>query len=94
MKLSKKDYLTILKFYNVNLSENMKYKTLKDQAENILNNKLCKCIKKVNTGQDDDESRAIAICKKSVLNKKGIKSGKFSCKKPKHIILKIGRAHV
>ena len=49
---------------------------LKQQAENILSEKLCKCIKKVGP----DEKKSIAICTKSIFNRKNLKRGKFNCK--------------
>ena len=41
-KLDMKDYKTILEFYNINKSKN-----IKADAEKILATKLCRCIKKV-----------------------------------------------
>ena len=46
MRLSRNDYISILKYYKVDFS-NMKIKTIKTTAEDILANKLCRCIKKV-----------------------------------------------
>lgn len=78
MELMHNDYLTIMKFYGINTS-GMNKKIIKEEAENILAKKLCRCIKKINP-DGKDESRAIAICNNSVMNKKGIKSAKFKCK--------------
>jgi hypothetical protein len=47
------------------------------QAENILSEKLCRCIKKVD---ENDEKKSIAICTKTIFNRKGLKRGKFNCK--------------
>ena len=54
----------------------MTLKQTRDTALDILANKLCRCIKKVG-----DNSTAIAICKNSVLAKKGLRNGRFTCKK-------------
>ena len=75
--LVKKDYLAILHFYNID-SSGMKLATMRDTAEYILANKLCRCIKKINTS---NEATAIAICKNSILTKKGLTVGRFKCKK-------------
>jgi hypothetical protein len=61
---------------------------MKKRAENVLADKLCKCIKKVGMY---DESRAIAICTEQVINKKNIKRGKFTCKKRKSISISKSR---
>ena len=80
MKLTKEDYIKILNFYKIN-HINKSFSNIKRKAENILADKLCRCIKRVKTSSDIDESRAIRICKISVLNKKNISAGRFSCKK-------------
>jgi hypothetical protein len=74
-ELTLKDYKTILKFYNVTLPKSKRI--LKKQAENILASKLCRCIKKVDK---KNEARAIGICTKTIINKKGFKRGNFTCK--------------
>ena len=80
MKLSKDDYIKILNYYKINYS---KYNTqsIKRKAEEILANKLCRCIKKVKNNNKKIESTAISICKSSVLNRKNLSIGRFSCKK-------------
>lgn len=90
MKLTKEDYLIILKYYNIDVERNLKLAEIKEKAENILAEKLCKCIKKVEDPKDIDESRSIAICRKSVLNKKGIKANNFTCKKKAKFLRKKG----
>ena len=77
MGLVHKDYLTILKFYGINMS-GMKKQDIKEKAENILAIKLCKCIKKINPS-GVNESKAIAVCTKSIFHKKGIKANGFKC---------------
>jgi hypothetical protein len=82
-ELSNDDYKKILDFYNENIPKSKRL--IKLQAEKILINKLCKCIKKLNTRS---EARAIGICTKSVINNKGLKRGKFTCKKRQYITLR------
>ena len=80
-KLSKNDYITILKFYDLPIPNNNSL--LIKNAENILATKLCRCIKKVKAKQNNkkDEKRPIAICKNSIFNKRNLKISKFTCKK-------------
>ena len=58
---------------------------IKTTAEKILNDKLCKCIKKVSP---NNEARAIGVCTKSIFNRKGLTRGKFSCKGKKYVFFK------
>ena len=81
MNLTKKDYIKILEFYKIKYTNKTSFKIIKTKAEKILAEKLCKCIKQVKSKDDDSEGRAIGICKKSILTRKGLQSGKFSCKK-------------
>jgi len=82
-KITKKDYIKILKFYNISIPK--KGNILRKKAENILSNKLCKCIKKF---KGKSEARAIGICTKSIINNKGFTRGRFRCKKKQNITLK------
>jgi hypothetical protein len=91
MKLNLSDYKKILDFYNINhtrLSSN----SIKKKAENMLANKLCRCIKKVNLKQkrqskqkinrkirQQGESQAIGACRNSVITRKNLKIHKFKC---------------
>jgi len=94
MRLSLNDYMAILKFYKIDMSH-MKQKAIKQKAEAILAEKLCRCIKKVDKSLGRErksnttnkklklqktESRAIAICKNSIFTKKNISLAKFKCK--------------
>jgi hypothetical protein len=76
MKLTKKDYITILQFYKIDIPKSTKL--LKKYAEKIMAKKLCKCIKSV---ESVDESRAIGICTRTIFNNKGYTRGEFTCKK-------------
>ena len=71
-KLDMKDYKTILEFYNINKSKN-----IKADAEKILATKLCRCIKKVKK----KEQESIGICRQSIFINRGFDFSKFSCKK-------------
>lgn len=82
LQLTNKDYVNILKFYKKNIPKSKRI--LKMTAEKILNDKLCKCIKKIDPV---DESKSIAICTSSIFNRKGIKRGKFTCKKKRTLIV-------
>ena len=90
MKLSKNDYNTILKFYNIILPKNTKLKVIREIAEQLLAEKLCRCIKRVHRPKDLNEERAIAICQNSVLTKKKLKINKFTCKKKPKLLPKKG----
>ena len=79
MRLSLNDYISILKYYEIETS-GMKTKDIKRRAEDILAKKLCRCIKAVDK-KSDNESKAIAVCKNSVFTKKNLKIAKFNCKK-------------
>lgn len=82
-QLNNNDYKTILEFYNKSIPKSKRL--LKMQAEKLLVSKLCRCIKKVDK---KNESRAIGICTKTIINNKGFTRGKFTCKKKETIILK------
>lgn len=72
-------YNNILKFYGYKTNLSSKRKAI--LARQLLNKKLCSCIKTVKKRQRVSEPTAIAICNKSVLHKKGIKIKTFKCKK-------------
>ena len=74
-ELTNNDYKHILEFYKEAIPKSKRL--LKLQAENLLANKLCRCIKKVDI---KNEARAIGICTKTIINNKGYSRGKFKCK--------------
>ena len=78
MKLNNSDYKTILNYYNLPIPNHKS--TLKNKAEQILSEKLCRCIKKVGKSVKS-ESKAIGICTRSIFKRKGLKRGKFTCQK-------------
>jgi len=80
MKITKKDYMKVLKYYNIDMKPNTSYKKVQDAAEDILADKLCRCIKTINPTQKN-ESKNIALCTNSIFKKKGIGNVRFTCKK-------------
>jgi hypothetical protein len=94
MKLTDKDYKIILKYYNIN-TENLSKIEIQEKAESILAEKMCRCIKKLDSYNSRkknklSESNIISICKKSVLSNKNIKNYSFTCKKKQKFIPKKG----
>lgn len=88
-KLSRKDYEAVLAFYSVPFKTTQPLSEIKKAVEELMSDKLCRCIKKVTEqGHPDGEKRAIPVCKKSILHKKGLTDTGFSCKKNKHITLR------
>lgn len=73
-KLTKADYIKILKYYNLEIPTNIK--DIKLDAEHILAKKLCSCIKKVSP---DNEPKAIGVCTRTIFNRKKLTRGKFNC---------------
>ena len=69
------DYVKILDYYKIKIPTSNRL--LQKTAENIMADKLCRCIKKLGP---ENESQSIGICTKSIFNKKGFKRGKFTCK--------------
>jgi hypothetical protein len=86
MKLTRKDYITILHHYQRTPRESVSglaMKTLKTRAHKILGDKLCRCI-----GKDtvDDEGRRIAYCTRSIFNNRGLKRRGFTCKAQRRML--------
>ena len=87
--LKKDDYIKILNYYNIPIASTDSSKTIKHKAEEILADKLCKCIKKVKKTDDEidtetpteAESKAIGICNDSIFRRKGLKHSGFTCKR-------------
>jgi hypothetical protein len=74
--ITNKDYISILKYYHVKIPKNKIL--IRKQAEKIMAEKLCKCIKKIDTNY---EAKSIGICTKNIFNRKGYTRGQFQCKK-------------
>jgi hypothetical protein len=81
--LTKGDYIKILNFYKVPIPESSK--KLKLEAEKLLAEKLCRCIKSVDP---KNEPKSIGICTRTIFNKKGLKRGSFKCKKNQNVTFK------
>ena len=82
-KLSNNDYTKILEFYGKPIPKSKRL--LKIEANKIMANKLCRCIKKLDP---INESRSIVICTKTIFNNKGFTRGKFKCKGKKYVTFK------
>jgi len=82
-ELNINDYKEILEYYNKNIPKSNRL--IKKAAEQILSEKLCKCIKKI---EPSNEARAIGICTKSVINRKGLTRGKFNCRRKRNITIR------
>jgi len=80
-ELTKKDYDTILDYYNLNDDKKMSFEEMKQSGEKILATKLCRCIKKV-TKQNPElkEQNALAICREALFNKRNLDFYNFKCK--------------
>jgi predicted Zn-dependent protease len=74
-ELTNNDYKQILEYYKKQIPKSSRL--LKINAEKILAEKLCKCIKKI---EPENEARSIGICTKTIFNRKGYTRGKFKCK--------------
>ena len=80
LELTNKDYVSILKYYNLNIPRSKRL--VKKNAEKIMAEKLCKCIKKIDP---INESKSIGICTKTIFNTKGYTRGTFQCKSPQTV---------
>jgi hypothetical protein len=74
-ELDASDYTKILEYYEKPVPNSIRLQKI--NAEKLLSEKLCRCIKKVDK---TNEARAIGICTKTIFNKKGYTRGKFKCK--------------
>ena len=82
-ELNKNDYKQILEYYKKEIPKSKRL--LKTNAEKILSEKLCRCIKKLDP---ENEARSIGICTKTILKRKGLTRGKFSCKGKRSITIR------
>jgi hypothetical protein len=87
-ELTTTDYINILKYYKKKIPQSKRI--IKKNAEKILNEKLCKCIKKIDP---NNEKKSIAICTKTIFTNKGYKRGKFTCSGKKSIKIKKNKTH-
>ena len=89
IKKTNHDYKTILEYYNKSIPKSKRL--LKLEAEKIMSNKLCRCIKKVDP---KNEAKSIGICTKTVFNNKGYTRGKFKCKGKSTVTFKKSKKQV
>jgi hypothetical protein len=82
-ELTNNDYKQILEYYKKTIPKSRRL--LKKNAEQILAEKLCKCIKKI---EPENEARSIGICTKTIFNRKGYTRGKFKCKGKRSVTVK------
>ena len=87
MELSTAEYKKIAQFYDIPKPDNKSYK---DIAEHILASKLCKCIKKVQSGRQIPEKAAIGVCRESIFKNRGVDFYNFKCKKGQKLLSKKG----
>jgi len=92
MRLTRRDYITILRHYNRDESRRMREataagistKTAKQRAHHILAEKLCSCITPTTRARKRRESagknRRIAYCTRAIFNNKGLRRHGFHCK--------------
>ena len=78
-KLLVKDYRNILKSYKIKVPKTKSQ--MKKKVEDVLSEKLCRCIKSVNL----KEPQSIGTCTKTIFNKRGLTRGKFTCRKTRKI---------
>ena len=79
-KMNSADYKNILDYYKIPIPKSKIL--LKELAEKILAEKLCKCIKKIDY---HNEAKSIGICTKNIFNKKGLTRGTFKCKEKRFV---------
>ena len=82
-ELTNQDYKDILNYYKLSIPKSKKM--LKVQAEKIMSDKLCKCIKSLDP---QNEARSIGICTRTIFNNRGFKRGKFTCTKKRSVQIK------
>ena len=80
MALNKKDYIKILKYYNLPIPRSAS--EIKKQAEDVLALKLCRCIKKVSPS---NEAKAIGVCTRTIFKRKNLTRGAFTCKRGRSV---------
>ena len=80
MALNKKDYIKILKYYNLPIPRSAS--EIKKQAEDVLALKLCRCIKNVSPS---NEAKAIGVCTRTIFKRKNLTRGAFTCKRGRSV---------
>jgi len=79
-KLTHQDYMKVLEYYDVSMPKS--HASVKKKAEDILADKLCRCIKKVKRSQNTSNERVpVGVCRTSVIHRKKLDIYQFSCDK-------------
>jgi hypothetical protein len=78
--LNHDDYKKILDYYDIPIPKTRS--KMKSTAEDVLANKLCRCIKKVKKSRKDKSERIpTGICRDSVIHRKKLDIYQFQCEK-------------
>lgn len=82
--MKESDYNMILNHYEVPIPKSRRIK--RKMVEDLLSDKMCRCIKSVEKTSKLKEPAAIAICNQSIFRNRGLKYNKLKCKpKPQFI---------
>lgn len=73
--ITNNEYVSILKYYKLPVPKSLRL--IKLNAEKIMAEKLCRCIKKISF---PNEAKSIGVCTKTIFNNKGFTRGTFKCK--------------
>lgn len=93
MRLTRADYIAILNYYHMP-PDGLTSAAIKKEAERLLAEKMCRCIKKLEKGYKRRQRRftrstlrfrPIAICRDSVINKKNLRMYTFQCERPQQL---------
>jgi len=87
--LSKKDYVTILKYYKAPIPTN--YDTIRKNAEKLISTKLCRCINKL---ESTINNASVGACTRTVINAKGYRRGAFRCTRKNNPAIKLKTPHI
>ena len=87
-KISTREYKKILKYYGLPIPSSAR--RIKTLAEKILTKKYCSCIQKVKK-EGGNKKTAISVCTDSVIHKKGLQRGAYTCKKKQRLSLRSNR---
>ena len=82
-ELNINDFKQILEYYGEPIPKSNRL--TKAAAETLLASKLCRCIKKIG---GENEQKAVGICTKTILNRRGYTRGNFKCRGSPTIKLK------
>ena len=75
--MKESDYNMILNHYEVPIPKSRRIK--RKMVEDLLSDKMCRCIKSVEKTSKLKEPAAIAICNQSIFRNRGLKYNKLKC---------------